>query len=101
MEFLVDMVTTVPDGTTEEGVAGDARAGGRALTGAGGARKLAAPVAPAPRARRVALRGACSARPTEQELETVLASMPLRAWRKDTVTPLTAHPNDPAAQAQG
>jgi muconolactone delta-isomerase len=35
----------------------------------------------------------------EEELESVLASMPLRAWRKDTVTPLTAHPNDPGAAA--
>jgi muconolactone delta-isomerase len=29
------------------------------------------------------------------ELESVLASMPLRVWRHDTVTPLTAHPSDP------
>jgi len=29
------------------------------------------------------------------ELEAVLASMPLRVWRHDTVTPLTPHPSDP------
>jgi ketosteroid isomerase-like protein len=27
-------------------------------------------------------------------LESVLSSMPLRLWRHDTVTPLTAHPSD-------
>ena len=29
------------------------------------------------------------------QLEMVLASMPLRVWRTDEVTPLTEHPNDP------
>ena len=31
-----------------------------------------------------------------RELEEVLASMPLRVWRTDQVTPLAPHPNDPA-----
>ena len=31
------------------------------------------------------------------QLEEVLASMPLRVWRTDEVTPLAPHPNDPAA----
>jgi muconolactone delta-isomerase len=30
------------------------------------------------------------------QLEEVLASMPLRVWRTDDVTPLSPHPNDPA-----
>jgi muconolactone delta-isomerase len=30
------------------------------------------------------------------QLEEVLASMPLRIWRTDEVTPLSPHPNDPA-----
>src|SRR5262249_15663568 len=30
-----------------------------------------------------------------EELEKILASMPLRVWRSDEVTPLAAHPNDP------
>jgi muconolactone delta-isomerase len=36
-------------------------------------------------------------------LEDVLASMPLRVWRTDDVTPLVPHPNDPAPRgaAQG
>jgi muconolactone delta-isomerase len=33
------------------------------------------------------------------ELERVLASMPLRVWRTDEVTPLSRHPNDPALEA--
>jgi muconolactone delta-isomerase len=33
------------------------------------------------------------------ELEAVLASMPLRIWRTDEVTPLSPHPNDPPPQA--
>jgi muconolactone D-isomerase len=30
-----------------------------------------------------------------EQLETVLSSMPLRVWRRDTVTSLSRHPNDP------
>src|SRR2546423_931111 len=33
------------------------------------------------------------------QLEEVLASMPLRVWRTDEVTPLALHPNDPALPA--
>jgi muconolactone delta-isomerase len=29
------------------------------------------------------------------ELERILASMPLRIWRTDEVTPLSPHPSDP------
>jgi muconolactone delta-isomerase len=35
----------------------------------------------------------------DDELESVLASMPLRVWRTDEVTPLSRHPNDPALEA--
>jgi muconolactone delta-isomerase len=35
------------------------------------------------------------------ELESVLASMPLRIWRTDEVLPLSAHPNDPALSGSG
>jgi muconolactone delta-isomerase len=34
------------------------------------------------------------------QLEEVLASMPLRVWRTDAVTPLSPHPNDPALPAK-
>jgi len=33
----------------------------------------------------------------EDQLEAVLASMPLRIWRHDQVTPLQPHPNDPTS----
>ena len=99
MEFLVDMVTTVPEGTTEEGVAemrAREAARSRELAARGSLLRLwRPPLAPG----EWRTWGLFSA-PDAQELETVLASMPLRAWRKDTVTPLTAHPNDPAAQAR-
>jgi muconolactone delta-isomerase len=39
--------------------------------------------------------GRFAADDTEQ-LEKVLASMPLHIWRTDEVTPLAPHPNDPA-----
>ena len=35
------------------------------------------------------------AAPDEDQLEKGLASMPLRVWRSDEVTPLSPHPNDP------
>ena len=35
------------------------------------------------------------------QLKEVLASMPLRVWRTDEVTPLSPHPNDPALTAKG
>lgn len=99
MEFLVDMVTTVPDGTTDGDVA-DMRK--REATRAA---ELAAqghllrlwrpPLAPG----EWRTWGLFSADDADQ-LETVLASMPLRAWRHDTVTPLTPHPNDPGPRAR-
>jgi len=33
----------------------------------------------------------------ENQLERLLATMPLRVWRQDTVTPLSPHPNDPGS----
>jgi len=35
----------------------------------------------------------------DRQLERVLASMPLRVWRTDEVTPLSPHPNDPGLAA--
>ena len=36
----------------------------------------------------------------DAQLEQVLASMPLRVWRTDKVTPLAPHPNDPGRPAK-
>jgi muconolactone delta-isomerase len=94
MEFLVDMVTTVPDGTPDEEV--DAirireAARSRELIAQGHLRPQWRPPLGAGEWRTWGLfRGADAT-----ELESVLSSMPLRIWRHDTVTPLTAHPSDP------
>jgi muconolactone delta-isomerase len=94
MEFLVDMVTTVPDGTTDAEV--DAirlreAARSRQLAAQGHLLRLWRPPLDAGEWRSWGLFRAADA----AELESVLSSMPLRVWRQDTVTPLTAHPSDP------
>ena len=99
MEYLVTMTTRVPDGTPDQAV-DDIRA------------------ARPPTRANWQPRGtccACGARRCEPgewrtlglfaaadggELENVLASMPLRVWRTDEVTPLAPHPNDPALAAR-
>ena len=98
MEFLVDMVTTVPDGTT------DAQVDAIRIREAARARELAAqghllrlwrpPLRPG-EWRSLGLFAASDG----DRLEEVLASMPLRVWRTDEVTPLAPHPNNPALAA--
>ena len=94
MEYLVTMTTRVPEGTTGQDV-DDVRAREAAHT-----RELAAqgrvlrlwrpPLGPG-EWRTIGLFAAADA----GELESTLASMPLRVWRTDEVTPLGTHPNDP------
>ena len=94
MEYLVSMTTHVPDGTPEEAVQ-DIRAREAAYS-----RELAAqehllrlwrpPLQPG-EWRALGLFAAADG----DHLEKVLASMPLRVWRTDEVTPLSQHPNDP------
>jgi muconolactone delta-isomerase len=96
VEFLVDMVTTVPDGTTDAEV--DAirireAARSRDLAVQGHLLRLWRPPLDAGEWRTWGLFQAADA----TELDSVLSSMPLRVWRHDTVTPLTAHPSDPAS----
>ena len=96
MEFFVDMVTTVPDGTSDEAVA-DMRAreaaNSRRLAAEGSLLRLWRPPLAPGDWRSWGLFQAQDA----GELEQVLATMPLRVWRQDTVTPLSPHPNDPAS----
>ncbi len=96
MEFLVDMVTTVPEGTTEREVdairTGEA-ARSRELAAQGHLLRLWRPPLSAGEWRTWGLFRAADA----ADLESVLSSMPLRVWRRDTVTPLTAHPSDPGS----
>ena len=104
MEFLVDMVTTVPDGTTGAEVdAIRSREAARAaeLAAQGHLLRLWRPPLETGQWRTWGLFHASDA----TELQSVLSSMPLRIWRHDMVTPLTPHPSDPgtsrAATSQG
>ena len=95
MEYLVTMTTHVPDGTSEETIE-DVRnreaARSSELAAQGHLLRLWRPPLQPGEWRTLGLFVADDGR----QLETVLASMPLRVWRTDTVVPLTPHPNDPA-----
>ena len=96
MEFLVTMTTHVPEGTPEQAVDDvKAREGAHTaeLAAQGHVLRLWRPPLKPGEWRTLGLFAAGS----EDELESVLASMPLRVWRHDDVTPLAAHPNDPGA----
>ena len=94
MEYLVSMTTRVPDGTPEEAVQ-DIRAReaahSRELAARGHLLRLWRPPLPPGEWRTLGLFAAADG----DRLEVVLASMPLRVWRTDEVTPLSPHPNDP------
>jgi muconolactone delta-isomerase len=94
MEFLVDMVTTVPEGTTDaevDAIRAQEAARSRELATQGHLLRLWRPPLHSGEWRTWGLFQATDA----TELESVLSSMPLRVWRHDVVTPLTAHPSDP------
>jgi len=95
MEFLVTMTTHVPQGTPDQAVT-DIRAREAArsseLAAHGHLLRLWRPPLAPGEWRTLGLFAAADA----VGLEEVLASMPLRIWRTDEVTPLSPHPNDPA-----
>jgi len=95
MEYLVTMTTHVPAGTPDEAV-DDIRAReaarARELAAEGHLLRLWRPPLRPGEWRTLGLFRADD----EAQLEKVLASMPLRVWRRDEVTPLSPHPNDPA-----
>ncbi len=99
MEYLVTMTTQVPDGTSEAAVQ-DIRtreaARSRELAAQGHLLRLWRPLLQPGEWRTLALFAADDG----AQLEAVLASMPLRVWRTDEVTPLSPHPNDPARQTE-
>src|ERR1700716_1995012 len=98
MEYLVNMTTQVPDGTSEAAVH-DIRAReaahSRELAAQGHLLRLWRPPLQPGEWRTFGLFAADDG----AQLEKVLASMPLRMWRTDEVTPLLPHPNDPGLQA--
>ena len=95
MEYLVTMTTSVPDGTPEEAV-DDIRsreaARSKELAAQGHLLRLWRPPLQPGEWRSLGLFAA----EDRDQLEGVLASMPLRVWRTDEVLPLSPHPNDPA-----
>ncbi|HEY2506766.1 MAG TPA: muconolactone Delta-isomerase family protein [Streptosporangiaceae bacterium] len=98
MEYLVTMTTTVPPGTAEADVDAirtreAARSG--VLAAEGYLMRLWRPPLAPGEWRTLGLFSADD----DAELEEVLASMPLRVWRSDDVTPLRPHANDPDQQA--
>jgi muconolactone D-isomerase len=95
MEYLVQMTTHVPEGTSTEAVE-DTRtreaARSRELAAQGHLLRLWRPPLKPGEWRTLGLFAADD----EGQLQEVLASMPLHVWRTDEVTPLSTHPNDPA-----
>lgn len=91
-EFLVEITTTVPDGTTPDEV--DRRRAAEALrarelAAAGHLARLWRPVGE-PRSI-----GIWRAVDEHQLYDEVLGTLPLRPWMTLTVTALEPHPNDP------
>ena len=99
MQYLVTMTTHVPDGTPEQAVK-DIRAReaarSRELAAQGHLLRLWRPPLRPGEWRTLGLFAAADG----GQLEEVLASMPLRVWRTDEVTPASPHPNDPAPAAR-
>jgi muconolactone D-isomerase len=98
MEFLTDMVTKVPDGTSPEKV--DELRAAEAVRAAELAKKghlvrlWRPPLGPG-EWRSIGLFRAAN----ERELREILDSLPLHIWMKVTITPLSPHPNDPENRA--
>ena len=95
MEYLVTMTTHVPDGTPPESV-DDVRdreaAHSRQLAAQGHLLRLWRPPLQPGEWRSIGLFSADD----DEQLRSVLASMPLHIWRTDEILPLSPHPNDPA-----
>src|SRR4030095_7549980 len=94
MEYLTDLVTTVPEGTSPAKV--DELRAAEAVRAAELAKKghlvrLWRPPLKLGEWRSIGLFRAAD----EAELRQVLDSFPLHVWMKVTITPLNPHPNDP------
>jgi len=97
MEYLVTMTTHVPGGTPEadiQDVRAREAAHSRELAARGQLLRLWRPPIRPGEWRSLGLFAADDA----DQLEEILASMPLRVWRADEATPLTPHANDPGRQ---
>lgn len=96
MEFLTDMVSTVPDGIPED-VVSDTKIReadrARELVEQGHLLRLWKPPNLAGEWRTLGLFAADD----ERDLRQILNSLPLYPWMKVDVVPLTPHPNDPGS----
>lgn len=96
MQFLVTMTTHVPEGVAQaevDDVRAREAAHSRELAADGRLLRLWRPPLQPGEWRSLGLFAADDG----DHLEKVLASMPLRIWRDDDVTPLVLHPNDPSS----
>jgi muconolactone D-isomerase len=95
MDYLVDFIITVPEGTpaseVEERTAGEVTRVAE-LAAQGHALRVWRPLPDDGRTRAVGLYRAAD----DSELEAILESLPLRAWMTISVRALAEHPNDPA-----
>jgi muconolactone delta-isomerase len=100
MEFLVTMTTHVPDGIPDadvEEIRSREAARSAMLAAQGNLLRLWRPPLQPGEWRSLGLFAADDG----ASLEALLASMPLRIWRSDEVTPLRPHPNDPGGPSGG
>jgi muconolactone D-isomerase len=99
MEFLVEFEVEVPDGTAEAEVEQRQRAESAAaakLAEDGNLVRLWRRPLVGHGTTAIGLYRAFS----QAQLEDLLAALPLADWLRVTVTPLEAHPNDPATASQ-
>jgi muconolactone delta-isomerase len=96
VEYIVTMTTQVPAGTPEadvQNIRARETLRARELADEGHLLRLWRPPLRPGEWRTLGLFAAAD----DNDLDKALASMPLRVWRTDEVTPLGAHPNDPAS----
>ena len=99
MEYLLTMTTHVPEGTSQDAVdeiRAKEAARSRELAGQGYLLRLWRPPLQPGEWRTLGLFATVDG----CELEEVLASMPLRVWRTDEITPLSPHPHDPGLASE-
>jgi muconolactone D-isomerase len=98
MDYLLDFVISIPDDAPaaeiEQRLAGETTRVAE-LAAQGHAVRVWKPLPDDGRRRALGLYRAAS----DEELEAILDSLPLRPWMEISVTALAEHPNDPARSA--